>query len=97
LKSCPSDSAWNNLGLKFKESFDPFAGLKSNYQQTEYIRKLGAYVAPVEYTLSKTQIYVTQRHGQFIKPRLQNVKAQFILSCILWVGKRMFFHLFVVQ
>jgi hypothetical protein len=54
LKLCPSDSAWNNLELKFKESFDPFAGFKSNYQQAEYIRKRGAYVAPVKYTLSKT-------------------------------------------
>jgi hypothetical protein len=81
LRSSPVDIAWDNLDAKFKASLDPFAGLKTAYQQTQHVKKLRVFVPSEEYSigpLNHNQAFVIHRDGQFSKPQLQKVTGQFI-------------------
>jgi hypothetical protein len=82
LRSSPTEEAWNSLDSKFKDSLDPFVGLRTLYQQTEYVKKLHAFIPPVEYAISsivnRNPVYVNHHKAQFKMPQLQKVTGQFV-------------------
>lgn len=79
LKSSPSSqNAWKQMEQKFAEFRDPFAGLKTSYQQTAYVKQMGVYVPPVEYAIAKSQTFVNDRMANFCKPSLHQLTGQYI-------------------
>lgn len=81
-RASPSELTWDALDSKFKDALDPFAGLKTSYQQTEHVKRLHAFIPPVEYPISKivnrSQLFVTDRKAQFTKPHLHTVTGQYV-------------------
>jgi hypothetical protein len=78
LKSSPAPNAWEQMEEKFSAFRDPFAGLKTSYQQTAHVMQMGVYVPPIEYTIAKSVTSVNDRKANFCKPSLHQLTGQYI-------------------
>lgn len=78
LQSSPSESAWLKMEQKFDEFRDPFAGLKTSYQQTAFVERLGVYVPPEDYYIARSQAFVNDKRTKFCKPVLHKITGQYV-------------------
>lgn len=78
LRTSSTEEDWRKIDDKFAAFRDPFKELRTQHRQTVYISKLGAYVAPEDHIIGRSQHFVMDKKAKFAKPTVQDVTGQFI-------------------
>jgi hypothetical protein len=69
---------WNGLFSKLNELRDPFAGLHTEYAQSNYFVEAGVYVQPIDYAVGTKQSFKLDTEYGSIVPARETVTAQYV-------------------